>query len=127
MCVTAATRPVALSTTPGVARRQVAELLSGAGWAAEAVDDAVLAVHEALVNALRHGGGVRRAAAGFDEGSLVVKVWDQGSGFEMPGSIAMPDRLAERGRGLFLMRRLAGDVTVAHRGAETCLHLRFDP
>ncbi len=126
MCVTAAARPVPLSSTPAVARRQLLSMLTEAGWPTDAADGVVLAVHEALVNALRHGGGVRRAAAGFDAGSLVVKVWDQGRGFEMPGTNPVPDRLAERGRGLFLMRRLAGDVKVARRGAETCLQLRFD-
>lgn len=127
MCVTAIPRPVALSPTPGVARRQLAELLTLAGWSADAMEGVILAVHEALVNALRHGGGIRRAAAGFVAEALVVKVWDHGDGFDIPRSTAIPDRLAERGRGLFLMRNLAGDVKVARRGAETCLQLRFDP
>ncbi len=126
MLVTALAPPVSLSDQPAMARRQLAEFLGDARWRGD-VDGVLLAVHEALVNGLRHAGGVTRATAGFDGESLVVEVWDRGRGFRIPPSTSIPDMTAERGRGLFLMRRLATDVRVVRSGAEVGLLLRFDP
>ena len=115
-----------LSADASVARRQLADTLDEAGWRGDA-DGVLLAVHEAMVNSQRHAGGVTRATARFDDGALVVEVWDRGGGFRMPRSKAAPDTLAERGRGLFLVRRLASDVEVARSGGEFGLLLRFEP
>lgn len=126
MSLTGLARPLDLSTQPAVARRQLQEMLSGAHWPGN-VDGVLLAVHEALVNAQRHGGGASRAMACFDGESLLVEVWDRGGGFRIPRSKSVPDALAERGRGLFLMRRLATQVRVARAGREVGLRLTFDP
>ena len=126
MNATAPTRPIALSQDASVARRQLTETLDEAHWRGD-VDSVLLAVHEALVNAKRHAGGVSRANACFDGDSLVVEVWDRGQGFRMPRSKKAPDTMAERGRGLFLMRRLATDVRVSRSADEVGLHLRFEP
>ena len=119
-------RSIALSGEASVARLQVAEALDEGGWRGD-VDGVLLAVHEAVVNAQRHAGGVSRATACLDGDSLVVEVWDRGKGFRMPRSKAAPDTMAERGRGLFLMRRLAADVRVARSAGEVGLLLRFEP
>lgn len=126
MNATAPARPIALSEEASVARRQLTETLDEADWRGD-VDGVLLAVHEALVNAQRHAGGVTRANACFDGDSLVVEVWDRGTGFRMPRSKAPPDSMAERGRGLFLMRQLATDVRVSRSAGEVGLHLRFEP
>ena len=126
MFATTLARPIVLSTQPAVARRQLADALAAADWRGD-VNAVLLVVHEALVNALRHGGGVTRAAAGFDGGSLLVEVWDRGSGFRFPRSMPVPDASAEHGRGLFLMRRLATDARVVRSGDDVGLLLRFDP
>ena len=126
MNATAPTRSIALSAEAGLARRQVAQTLDDANWRGD-VDGVLLAVHEALVNAQRHAGGVSQATACLEGDAFVVEVWDRGKGFRMPRSTAAPDTMAERGRGLFLMRQLATDVRVSRSAGEVGLRLRFEP
>ncbi len=125
MIAASLTRPVALSDQPGAARRQLARLLDDAGWDGD-TDAVVLAVHEAMVNAHRHAGGVTHATAGVDDGAVVVEVADRGRGFRIPESPDMPDAAAETGRGLYLIRRLAADAHVVRSNGEVCLVLRFE-
>jgi anti-sigma regulatory factor (Ser/Thr protein kinase) len=125
MIASSLTRPVPLPAQPGAARRQLARLLDDAGWDGDA-DAVMLAVHEAMVNAQRHAGGVRRATAAVDGRTVVVEVTDRGKGFRMPDSPRMPDASAETGRGLYLIRRLADDVEVVNSGGEVRLVLRFE-
>lgn len=125
MSVTALGRATTLSGQPAVARAQLARMLAAAGWPDD-VDGILLAAHEAMINALRHAGGITRAIAGFEGDTLVVEVWDRGGGFSVPRFPAAPDARAERGRGLFLMTRLATEVQVKRTGADVGLVLRFD-
>lgn len=125
MIASSLTRPVPLSPQPAEARRQVGRLMADAGWIGD-TDAVTLAVHEAIVNADRHGGGLTRACASMDRGAVVVEVCDGGRGFDVPASSVLPDATAERGRGLFLIRRLASEADVSRSGAEVCLHLRFE-
>jgi len=125
MVASSLTRPVPLSPQPGVARRQMSGLLADADWGAE-TDTVLLAVHEAMVNAQRHGGGVTSASAAFEGARLVVEVRDRGRGFTVPPSPEKPDPAAETGRGLFLIRRLAAGAEVSRVGDEVCLLLRFE-
>ena len=124
MPVSAVHRPVDLSTQPALARRQLARILDEIHWPGDA-DGAILAVHEAMVNSHRHGGGVTRATAAFDGRSLVVRIWDQGRGFQVPTSPQPADTAAERGRGLFLIRHLASDAHVVRAGYDVQLILTF--
>jgi anti-sigma regulatory factor (Ser/Thr protein kinase) len=126
MIASSVARPISLSQRPAVARGQLGRLLADAGWPGD-VDLVVLAVHEALVNSLHHAGGVTRATAAMDGGDVVVEVYDRGRGFAMPSSPDLPDPAAERGRGLFLIRRLASAADVSLVGDEVCLVLRFAP
>ena len=120
------TRPVELSPQPTVARRELTALLVDAGWEGD-VDAVVLAVHEAMVNAHRHGGGLRRVTASVAGDSVTVEVCDRGAGFKLPDGPDQPDAAGERGRGLYLIRRLAADARVVVRGRrDVCLLLRFD-
>ncbi len=124
MSVSALARPVELPPQPGAARRELARLLDDAAWAGD-VDGAVLAVHEAMVNSQRHGGGVTRATAGLDGSTLVVEISDEGQGFDLPESPAIADTTAERGRGLFLIRHLASAARVVRAGRDVRLILSF--
>jgi anti-sigma regulatory factor (Ser/Thr protein kinase) len=124
MPVSALSRPVELSHQPATARRELSDLLDDANWSGDG-DGAVLAVHEAMVNAHRHGGGVVQATAGFDGPALVVEIADRGKGFEVPRSPGLADLAAEQGRGLFLIRHLASDAEVARNGREVRLTLTF--
>ena len=126
MPVSAVSRPVELSRQPAVARRELARLLDSAGWSGDA-DGAILAVHEAMVNAHRHGGGVTGATAGFHGSTLVVEISDRGRGFDVPEAPEQVDTTAERGRGLFLIRQLASSARVVRAGREVQLVLEFGP
>ena len=125
MPVSALSRPVDLPPQPAAARRELAGLLADVGWDGDA-DGVILAVHEAMVNAHRHGGGVVRATACFAGPALVVQITDRGEGFEVPQSPGLADVAAERGRGLFLIRHLASAARVVRDGREVQLTLTFD-
>jgi anti-sigma regulatory factor (Ser/Thr protein kinase) len=117
--------PLSLSVTPGDARRELEAILQGTRWCRHA-DAVVLAVHEALTNADRHGGGVLRVEASIDRGVLVVEVCDRGEGFELAAQ-KVADPLAEHGRGLCLMSQIATRVEAGRDDGDFCVRLRFDP
>ena len=125
MKTASSTRPVQLPAQPSAARGELASVLADAGWDGD-TDAVLLAVHEAMVNAQRHAGGVSRATAAVDGGTVVVEVVDCGRGFDVPRSPDLPDAAAERGRGLYLIRRLATDAHVERSGQEVCFVLRFE-
>ena len=84
-----------------------------------------LAIREAVANAIKHGNAEDPAKSvevdvALDGDEVVVRVRDQGSGFE-PGDVADPlapeNLLRPGGRGIFYMRRLMDDV--AYRFGET--------
>ena len=107
-------------------------MLTGSRWCRH-IDAVVLAVHEALTNAERHGGGVVRVHASVDHGALVVEVTDRGDGFDLPSELdadeasAAADPFAEHGRGLHLMNEIATKVEADRDDGDFCLRLRFDP
>jgi anti-sigma regulatory factor (Ser/Thr protein kinase) len=126
MPVSALSRPVELPPQPAAARRELARILDDNDWPGDP-DGAILAVHEAMVNSQRHGGGVTRATAGFEGPALVVQICDRGRGFEVPESPELADAAAERGRGLFLIRHLASDAYVERADGDVQLVLTFGP
>jgi anti-sigma regulatory factor (Ser/Thr protein kinase) len=91
----------------------------------------VLAVHEALINADRHGGGAVSLQATVDREALLVKVCDRGAGFDFaspgPPRRASADPFAEDGRGLWLIGRIADRVETGWEGGEFCLRMWFEP
>lgn len=96
------------------ARQQVEEVLRDQGSIVD-VDAVVIAVHEALINADRHGGGLREVSVKGTSDLVRVTVTDRGQQFEpYPYMHQQPDVLAERGRGLWLIRQIADVVEVAH-------------
>ena len=108
-------------------------MLTGSRWCRH-IDSVVLAVHEALINAERHGGGVVRVHAAVDHGALVVEVCDRGDGFDLPTALdadtngaGAADPYAEHGRGLHLMSEIATRVEADRDDGDFCLRLRFDP
>jgi PAS domain S-box-containing protein len=79
--------------------------------------DIVIAVREALSNAVYHGNGNRPGASVKltcrpqpEQGQLVVSVADDGPGFDLEAQQPPMDPLSERGRGLALIRAHAKDV-----------------
>lgn len=111
---------------PARARREVETLLARHAMGVDA-DGVVLALHEALVNAQRHGGGAVRAEVAIEPSSLVIRVWDRGPGFELePFVHEPPDPMSERGRGLWLISRVAAAVEVRYHDDGVALVMRFD-
>ena len=118
-----------LPLSPGGARRGLQAFMAETGWRGDA-DSVALAVHEAVTNCDRHGGGVVEAWAEIRDDALEVVVCDRGPGFEIPptsrAGAAPTDPLAENGRGLWLICHIASRAEASRRGAEFCLHLWFE-
>ena len=127
LSTSALARPIDLSLRPTAARRQLEAFLRDERWSGD-VDAIVLALHEALVNAGRHGGGARRAEAAVspDGSELTISVCDQGGGFEAgPFVRRSPQPMAERGRGLWLISRLTTSYEVRRVEGGTEVVMRF--
>ncbi len=83
---------------------------------ADAVDPLLLAVSELCSNAVRHASGAPGAihlGARVDGHAIVIEVSDDGGALRWPDQahVEQPDPDAEQGRGLFLVRELADEVT----------------
>jgi anti-sigma regulatory factor (Ser/Thr protein kinase) len=127
LSTSALARPRSLSLRPAAARRQLEALLRDERWPGD-TDAIVLALHEALVNAGRHGGGARgaEAAISLDGSELTITVCDQGGGFDpRPYVRRSPNPMAERGRGLWLISRLATAYEVRRTEGGNEVVMRF--
>jgi anti-sigma regulatory factor (Ser/Thr protein kinase) len=86
----------------------------------EAVDDIVLAIEEAMTNAVRHSGATEDldVAVWFDEADLVALVRDCGHAFDIEAfdRSAVPDLDKPGGRGLFLISRLMDHMELRRDG-----------
>ena len=95
-------------------RRSLRTWLASLGGTRQEADDIVLAVDEAITNAIEHAylghGGTVDVVAGFaaDRRSVVIQVTDGGR-WKRPG------RTKDRGHGFMLMSRLCDSVEVTHR------------
>ncbi|GIH23278.1 hypothetical protein Aph01nite_15880 [Acrocarpospora phusangensis] len=89
-------------------RHLVQRAAHAAGLIGAALEDYVLAVHEAVTNAVKYGLGPRSIAIWEESGQFCCEVRDSGPG--IPYHTLISDELAEHtplgGRGLWLMRRL---------------------
>ena len=116
-----------LPPIPGPGRRELQALLDEADWPGD-VDSVLLAVHEALMNSHRHGGGAVSAQASLKGHDLVVEVRDRGPGFDVARHASdPPEAMAERGRGLWLISQIADSWDVRHDEGVTCFSLCFRP
>ena len=113
-------------------RDAVRETLRGAGWGEEGVELAVLAVDEALANAIEHGSLpgapveiATTVAAGGDVAEVLVT--DRGRpGARAPlGVPAPPPPSSDHGRGLIIMSARAEELEVRRAGRGTRVRLRF--
>jgi serine/threonine-protein kinase RsbW len=106
------------------ARRRVGSCAEGLGLSGQALFDFLLAVGEALNNAVWHGSPTRE----FDEvtvrvgtlgGSMVAEITDRGGGLSA-SRVAQPDALEPAGRGMQFMRLLVDDLRYdCHDGGTT--------
>ena len=89
--------------------------------------DILLALNEAVGNAIRHAamGGSVRISCDVRGATLHLQVEDAGRGFDYrPAMAELPDPLAASGRGFFLMHELMDDVTVRSSRRGTCVSMR---
>ncbi len=109
-------------------RERVEELLAQTPLTPDEVFDVTLAAGEAIGNAMDHtdGGGVLTTVASYPD-RVVVDVADCGMGFELANDEELPeiDAVAERGRGIRLMRLLVDSVGISPKssGEGTVVHL----
>lgn len=122
-----------------VLRGQPASTNEGRGFVATFLDqckvpedeafDILLAVTEALGNAVRHGstndGGRITIRCAFQSPHVELQVSDDGAGFVYTDDMAeLPDPTASSGRGFFLMHELIDDVTIDSGAAGTTIKMR---
>ena len=98
----------------GRLRRTVFTGARRAGLTGDPLDDFVIAVHELVTNALRHGGGHGRLALRRDGDTLVCDVSDGGPGFGggVPAAAKPPSAQTTGGRGLWLARQLTDTLLI---------------
>lgn len=109
------------------ARRALERLLHRTAWTGD-VDAALIAVQEALINAERHGDGLREVKFGFDGDTLLVEVADQSASFNADAYLRRaPDLMSERGRGLWLIGCLSTEVQIVEEPEGARVRLTFCP
>ncbi|MCS7296706.1 MAG: ATP-binding protein [Bacteroidia bacterium] len=111
------------------------DVARSAGFAEERIPLFIVAVTEAISNAILHGNrqeAAKQVQLRFvwnpEDHLLTVEVRDEGEGFDpsnLPDPTESENLLRETGRGIFLMRNLADEVIFKERGR--CVELRFRP
>jgi serine/threonine-protein kinase RsbW len=109
------------------ARRQLATAAQHCGLAGTALFDLLLAVSEAMANAVRHGSPHGRkdevvVRLGLCAGSVVVEVSDHGPGF-LQSPTCPPNVESQTGRGIPFMRALVDDLSFDCAGGGTTVQL----
>jgi serine/threonine-protein kinase RsbW len=89
--------------------------------------DLVLAVNEAAINVLEHGGAIGTLTACSDENGVSVEILDSGGTLQGEHLTAEPDMRSLRGLGLWMIRRLCDEVTLDHPDGRSrlCLRMRY--
>ena len=102
------------------ARERIRDYLYGQSVIPEVTDDVVLAIEEAMTNAVRHSGATEdlEVVLHFRGADLVAHVRDRGRGFDpaMFDPARPPDPSALDGRGLYMMAQLMDDLQLRRDG-----------
>jgi len=88
--------------------------------------DVLLALQEALANAVLHGSGgdpskTIHCRVEIDPSAITIVVTDSGPGFDLAAVDARGANLSEHGRGISLMRGLMDEVSYSRGGSEVRL------
>jgi serine/threonine-protein kinase RsbW len=108
-------------------RHAVADQAAHAGLSGPRWNEFVLAVHEAAVNAVGHGGGAGELRLWRDGTMLCCQISDDGPGTETDRlNGAGPPKLdGLTGRGLWLIRQLSDQATISSGAEGTVLWIAF--
>lgn len=104
------------------ARRAVADL-ARLGAMGATVDDVVLAVHEVLATALRHGGAPTEITAWFDDTGFSCEVDERDRPEDLSARATPPSPVPDGERGLWLAGRLCDRIEREHRQQRTVIRL----
>lgn len=89
-----------------------------------------LVLAEGFTNAVRHAHASKSSNTpidleiAIDYEEIKLKIWDCGSGFNLDQSLANPqvmEQMAEHGRGLTIIRKIADTVSYTRSGQRNCL------
>jgi serine/threonine-protein kinase RsbW len=111
------------------ARDEIMQFLNANGVGGDEEIDILVALQEALANAVVHGCGNDPAKTVHchvqgDDAEINLAVRDPGPGFDVYAGDEFEDgtNLTNHGRGILLMRSLMDEITYHHRGSE--IHLK---
>ncbi|MFJ2028130.1 ATP-binding protein [Streptosporangium sp. NPDC087985] len=107
-------------------RQRLLQHAAQAGMRGERLDDLLLAVNEAVINVLEHGGGKGTLSIWHNDSCITVDVIDT-AGNLAPRHIP-PERPAGtvRGFGLWLMSQLCDELTIHQNPGESRVRLRMN-
>lgn len=106
-------------------RRMVRTAAVSVGLAPDTVDDVVLAVNEAVVNTVRHGGGIGRLCTWRDDGAFLCEVRDGGHIRDPLAGRRRPPVDRAGGRGLWLITQLSDLVQIRQLDDEQAIRIRI--
>ncbi|MGN9810970.1 ATP-binding protein [Micromonospora sp. BQ11] len=95
-------------------RHLLAVRVAAAGLAGDPADDFVLAVHELVTNAVRHGGGTGHLQLACNGDVIHCTVTDHGTGQD-DVAVDLPESDVPGGRGLWLAHHLTGTLVLQRR------------
>lgn len=109
--------------------RLIDKVCNSVGVNEDAYGNVLIAVTEAVNNAIQHGNKENEAlsinvSVSDNEKNVCFSIKDEGQGFDfdnLPDPTAPENILKENGRGIFLMRNLADKVEFTHEGTEVSL------
>jgi serine/threonine-protein kinase RsbW len=108
----------------------VDRVCSDLGIQEEAYGNVLIAVTEAVNNAIHHGNEMKNnlfvdVAVGNNTDQFCFNISDEGNGFNydsLPDPTAPENILKENGRGIFLMKNLADDVVFERNGSSVFIY-----
>ena len=109
--------------------RLIDKVCNSVGVNEDAYGNVLIAVTEAVNNAIQHGNKENEAltinvSVSYNDEKVCFSVKDEGPGFDfnnLPDPTAPENLLKENCRGIFLMRNLADEVEFTGEGNEVCL------
>jgi serine/threonine-protein kinase RsbW len=108
-------------------RTEVLQLATRAGLSTDRAEAFVIAVNEAVANAIEHAGGSGDlTVVQDDERQLIAEVRDAGPGMPCSVTLTLPPSDAPGGRGMWLAAKLTDNIKVHAGRCGTTVRLEMD-